>query len=1403
DFASFVRNFNKYNMGISEIHALLIEYEKGLPKKAATPQVMAIQGGRIQKANKKSQNAKGNGKGKDYYHYAPTITRGVVSVSCLVDNGFIQCYMDYGVSVAKNNVLYLMLLRVMDYALETATRILNMVPTKKVDKTPYEVTRKAVELEKIQDEDTSPSENTRKIPIEVEGFEPPQEEVVPVRRKVCKLQRSIYGLKQASRMLGFMLFGVREDTSQPPPPIASTKAPQMVSSIKLHILKKGEYILWTMKMEEYLAHTDYALWEVILNGNSTVQMTKDKAGNEVEVPHVTAQQILARIRERKAKSTLLMAILDEHLARFHRIKDVKTLWAAIKTRFGGVSTEDANQKFIRSLPLAWSNISLIMRNKPVIDNLDIDDLYNNLKVYEADIKGSSRSSSNLQNMVFIFTECTISTNELNYAYSVSTATGHSSQAQGYRGRDNGKRPAREEDEKALVVQDRLGTYDWSYQVEEEATDFALMAFTLNPLSSSSSNSKFKISETVTILTKDEKDALETSTAFIEKTKEIRTSALLIQDWDTDSDSDSVFRLTHIPAKIDFVKAVSAVKGNGVIAVKTSAGYVWRPRVNEIVQISKYNRWIFTHVDYVEPQGRLKHMTGNKAYLADYQAINDGGFVAFGSSKGKITGKGKIRTEKLDFDDVYFVNALQFNLFSVSQMCDKKNSVLFTKTECLVLSLNFKLLDESQVLLRIPKQSNMCSFDLQNVVPFGDLTCLFAKESIDESNIWHMRLGHVNFKTMNKLMKGNLVRGLPSKIFENDHTCVACQKGKQHKATLTDDFSRFSWVFFLATKDETSNVLKPFRTVIENQINKKVKVIRCDNETKFKNRDLYELCGMKGIKREYSNTRTLQQNRVAEGKNRTLIEAARTMLADSLLPITFWAEAVNTACYVLNRALVTKSPNKTPYELLNGRTPRLDFMRPFGCPVIILNTLDPLGKFVGKADEGFLVGYSVTSTQDNVDAGKEVSDQHYIVLPLWSSISSTFKSSDDKAADDKPKDDTGSKTIEEPVNKEDQAYRDKLDRLISQENEASNAADALRKEFEQGCMDQRRSTKGVSTNSFNTVSNPVNAASTLGTFSAGGPSSPHSDASIPANIILHVDQNNSQIPNLEDTTELRITGIFNNAYNDDLDIFTSLVQCIGVEADFNNMESSTIVSPIPIHRVHIDYPKDQILGDPSSAVQTMGMEKKSSGAHAFVEAMQQELLQFSLQKVWRLVDLPYGKKAIGTKWVYRNEKDEMGIVVRNKARLVAQGYRQKEGIDYDEVKQSKEGIFISQDKYVAEILKMFDFSFVKIASTPIETRKPLVKDEEAADVVVHLYISMIGSLMYLTAFRPDIMFAVCACSRFQVTPELSHLHAVKRIFRYLKGQPKLGLWYPRDSSFHLEAYSDSDYAGANLDRKSTT
>ncbi|GKF08756.1 ribonuclease H-like domain-containing protein [Tanacetum coccineum] len=159
-------------------------------------------------------------------------------------------------------------------------------------------------------------------------------------------------------------------------------------------------------------------------------------------------------------------------------------------------------------------------------------------------------------------------------------------------------------------------------------------------------------------------------------------------------------------------------------------------------------------------GCSRHMTRNMSYLTNYEEIV-GGYVAFGGNPkgGKITGKGTIKTGNLDFENVYFMRELKFNLFSVSQMCDKKNSVLFNDTECIVLSLNFKLIDESQVLLRVPKKNNMYSVDLKNIVPKGGLTCLFAKATSDESKLWHRRLGHLNFKTM--CWKQEKYRSLPS------------------------------------------------------------------------------------------------------------------------------------------------------------------------------------------------------------------------------------------------------------------------------------------------------------------------------------------------------------------------------------------------------------------------------------------------------------------------------------------------------------------------------------------------------------------------------------------------------------------------------------------------------------------
>ncbi|GJY37709.1 ribonuclease H-like domain-containing protein, partial [Tanacetum coccineum] len=204
--------------------------------------------------------------------------------------------------------------------------------------------------------------------------------------------------------------------------------------------------------------------------------------------------------------------------------------------------------------------------------------------------------------------------------------------------------------------------------------------------------------------------------------------------------------------------VNDVKGNNVNAVKASACWVWKPKTEVLDHVSKHNSnpQMDLQDKGVIDSGCSRHMTRNMSYLTDYEDI-DRGYVAFGGNPkgGKIKGKGIIKTGNLDFENVYFVRELKFNLFSILQMCDKKNSVLFNDTEYIVLSPNFKLTDESQVLLKVPRKNNMYSVDLKNIVPKGGLTCLFAKATSDESELWHRRLGHINFKTMNKLVKGNL------------------------------------------------------------------------------------------------------------------------------------------------------------------------------------------------------------------------------------------------------------------------------------------------------------------------------------------------------------------------------------------------------------------------------------------------------------------------------------------------------------------------------------------------------------------------------------------------------------------------------------------------------------------------
>ncbi|GJV76616.1 hypothetical protein Tco_1508200, partial [Tanacetum coccineum] len=807
--------------------------------------------------------------------------------------------------------------------------------------------------------------------------------------------------------------------------------------MKIPIIRKGEYDIWSMRMRQYICHTDHNLWDVIVNGDLEEEPapTGDQSGPSAPPAPKTAKQLAARRNQERVKSILLLAIPDEYLLKFHNVADAKSLWEAIKSRFGGnveskkmqknvlkhqfenfsttsnesldkaydrfqklisqlevhgapISKEDINQKFLRSLPSSWNQIALIMRNKPDIDEIDIDDLYNNLRVYEDELKRSLGSNSASQNLAFLSSENTGDTNEVSTAigdFEVSTASGINQVPSTPCAHDVAysflaqptTSPQLENEDFQQMDGDDLEELDLRWQVAmltvrvkkfiqrtgrnldfKEKRHVSLdkskiecynchrkghllenvdlegikkkILWAYLGLDEYAIRNKIIESQTTELNTKTSETAGQTNAEKPKSASEsvvsnpkIDRDRVIIEDWNSDDEEevsevqtvrpetqtvktrddksdcnfhdkksqepklknvvntgqregkpvwDNTKRINHqnfskyphlsktfVPSgvltrtglhrsyvntasiarlvstarpSVSTARPVCTAKPNVSTArpiyttrpiylrmdnvrprglcspikrsyytkpafrpkdlkqnvktfrvqnmttagtraiVNTGKGkldtdlkksrWVWRPKGNYLDHVSKNNRSfmlkkgnpeILLQDHAVVDSGCSSHMTGNKAYLYDYEDFN-GDFMAFGSDPkgGKITGKGKIKTANLDFDDVYFVDELKFNIFSVSQMCDKKNSVLFTESECLILSPSFKLLDESQVVFRAPRKNDVYSLDLKNIIPSGGITYLYANATLDESKLRHRRLGHVNFKNIDKLVK---------------------------------------------------------------------------------------------------------------------------------------------------------------------------------------------------------------------------------------------------------------------------------------------------------------------------------------------------------------------------------------------------------------------------------------------------------------------------------------------------------------------------------------------------------------------------------------------------------------------------------------------------------------------------
>ncbi|KAJ9547458.1 hypothetical protein OSB04_020001 [Centaurea solstitialis] len=950
------------------------------------------------------------------------------------------------------------------------------------------------------------------------------------------------------------------------------------------------------------------------------------------------------------------------------------------------------------------------------------------------------------------------------------------------------------------------------------------------------------------------------------------------------------------------------------------------------------------------------MTGYKELLHNY-VERPGGTVSFGNkTTGVIKGYGILTNGKVSIKKVLYVEGLSHNLFSASQFCDGYNIVLFSIINCLIINSDGVEIFEGR------RFYNLYVVDFP-VIDSSKPVCLFSKATKGESWLWHRRFSHQNFSDISKLANGGLVKGLPKLTFDRDSLCPACQMGKMKRSShksktesscqsplemlhmdlcgpmriqsisgkkyilvMVDEYSRYTWLEFLRMKSEAPELIIKFIKRIQVLLQLPVRKIRSDNGTEFKNATLDAYLTSVGISHNFSGAYTPQQNGVVERRNRTLVEAARTMLAYSGLPLTFWAEAVSTACFTQNRTIITKRFKKTPYHIINRRVPNVKFFHVFGCRCYILNNRDNLGKFDKKADEGYFLGYSLTSKTFRVYNKRTKMVMETVYVTFDETVSMTSEHSSSGLEIHSQASTTTSDSITDPNSSElDLLFMDAFLDICADNVDvvlSRNPRVDIHDVPEPSSVNDSGPSENIcsTSNSDQAIPVPTVEQSEL---------TPDDQSEIPAII----DENDSQ-NNLDDLAILPAQLKWTRAH--------PLYNVIGDVNDGVKTRSASANYCLYKSFLSRIEPKNvsQALDDSD-----------------WLLAMQEELLQFKRNKVYRLVPRPQDKSIIKTKWIFRNKKDESGLIVRNKARLVAKGYSQQEGIDYDEtfapvarieairiflayaahknikvfqmdvksaflngvlheevyieqpegfvdpdfpdhvcildkalyglkqaprawyetltnhllskgfkrgtidttlflkkegddlllvqiyvddiifgstnpelctkfskimetefemsmmgelnfflgiqVKQNPDGIFINQSKYIKDMLKNFNMTDCSPIKTPMPTGNLLGPDLTGKSVDQKIYRSMIGSLLYLTATRPDIMFATCFCARFQANPKESHLAAVKRILRYLKGTPELGLWYPKDSSFELISFTDSDYGGCKLDRKSTS
>ncbi|GJV61630.1 putative ribonuclease H-like domain-containing protein [Tanacetum coccineum] len=766
----------------------------------------------------------------------------------------------------------------------------------------------------------------------------------------------------------------------------------MVAISKVPMLKSGEFELWRMRIEQYIQMIDYALWEVIENRN-TAPKTIVMEGVEKVMPPTTTEEKAQKRLEVKARSTLMMGIPNEHQLKFNSIKDAKLLMEAIEKRFGGnaatkktqrnllkkqyenfiapssemldqtfdrlqklvsqlkllgemISQEDVNQKLLRSLSPEWNTHVVVWRNKTDLDTISMDDLYNNLKVYEPEVKGMSSSSSSTQNMAFV-SSSNNNNNSTNGAVSTAQAVNTANGVSAANTQVNASNidnlsdavicaflasqpnnPQLAHEDLQQIHPDDLEEMDLRWQMAMltmRARRFLKNTgrkLTING-NESVGFDKSKVEcynchkrghfarECRAPRNQDYKNKESTRrTVPVETSTSIALVSVESSDTEVSNNSNCskscLKTIETLKSQYDQLHKNFKKFELMVLAYKTRL-----ESVEEKLEVYKANESIYSQdikVLKFEIEYKLENASKSLDKLIECQIVdNCKKGLRYNAVPPPYIGNFMPLTPDLSFTCLdEFVNKHVVENRKSDEEVSKGNPHIDLQDQGVIDSrcsrhmkknmsylTDYEEIDEGYVAFggnpkggkiigKVPRKNNMYSVDLKNIVPKRGLTCLFAKAKSDESILWRRRLGHLNFKTMNKLVKGNLVRGLPSKLFENDQTCVACQKRKQHKAScksktensislplhllhmdlfgptfvkslmkkmyclvVTDDFSWFTWVFFLATKDETSGILKSFITWIENLVDHKVKVIRCDNRTEFKNKEMNQFCEIKG------------------------------------------------------------------------------------------------------------------------------------------------------------------------------------------------------------------------------------------------------------------------------------------------------------------------------------------------------------------------------------------------------------------------------------------------------------------------------------------------------------------------------------------------------------------------------